>query len=76
MSLNRVEQTDLKTFLFIEPILNVPFGGDGQETPRSKCIHPITSFGLWAHTTRTRIVTDATGALWKEQYANQYSHGE
>lgn len=33
MSLNRVEQTDLETFLFIEPILNVPFGGDGQETP-------------------------------------------
>lgn len=33
MSLNRVEQTDLETFLFIEPNLNVPFGGDGQETP-------------------------------------------
>jgi len=31
MSLNRVGQTDLETFSCMEPFLNVPFGGDGQE---------------------------------------------
>ncbi|CDN39516.1 hypothetical protein [Bacillus thuringiensis] len=56
----------------LKNILSSPKGLTGGTTfpltnsHRLKCIHPINFFRLWAHTTRTRIVTDATGELWKE----------